>query len=95
MEQLPKTTSYDQNNSKVYNTLSILNDCFEDDFISNKTLLNIINNLISTGFVNSMKHRDVLSYDMSGKVAFCFPKDINNEKMFSFGQLVGKLTQLA
>jgi hypothetical protein len=93
VEQLPKTKAYDQNNSRIYKTLSILNDGYEDDFISNRTLLNIINNLISTGFVNSMKQRDILSYDMSGKVAFCFPKDINKEKTFSYGQLVGKLKE--
>lgn len=92
-DQLPKTKSYNQKNSRIYNTLKVIDDGYEDDFISNRTLLNIINNLISTGFVCSMQHRDILSYGMAGKVAFCFPKDINNEKMFSYGQLVGKLKE--
>lgn len=91
IEQLPKTEKYNQSISRKYNVLKILNEDFEDEFISNRVLRNIINNLISVGFINTMKQKEQLMiYEMSNKIAFCFKEDFNDEKKFSFGQLVGK-----
>lgn len=90
IEQLPKTEHYNQALSKLYNVSSVLNDNYGDDFISNKTLRNIINNLISVGFVNTIKQKELLLYEMSDKTSFCFREDVNDEKKFGYGQLVGK-----
>jgi len=90
IEQLPMTEQYNLANSTKYNVAKILNENLEDDFISNKTLRNFINNLISVGFINTMKQKDLMLYEMSNKTSFCFPKDVNDERKFGHGQLVGK-----
>jgi len=90
---IPGVENYDPENSKKYIVKEILTNKTEDSFIKNRTLQNLINNLISTGFINTLKGKELLSYEMSGKTAFCFPKDINNEKQFRYGQLVGKLKE--
>lgn len=91
VEQLPKTEKYNQANSRVYNVSKILNENFEDAFISNRTLRNMINNLVSVGFVNTLKQREqLMMYEMSNKIAFCFREDVNDERKFGHGQLVGK-----
>lgn len=91
VEQLPKTEKYDPKNSRSYDVLKILNHNLEDDFISNRTLRNIINNLINVGFINTLKQRnELMTYEMSNKVAFCFKEDMNVEAKFGHGQLVGK-----
>ncbi|HUW93946.1 MAG TPA: hypothetical protein VMV74_12330 [Bacteroidales bacterium] len=92
-DQLPKTQNYDPTKSLKYNVLDILQNNLQDDFILNKSLRNIVNNLINKGFINTMfkKGSSILSYELSNKTSFCFPEDVNDEKKFSFGQLVGKL----
>jgi len=91
IEHLPMTEKYNQANSRVYNVSKILNENFEDAFISNRTLRNMINNLTSVGFVNTLKRREqLMMYEMSNKVAFCFREDVNDERKFGHGQLVGK-----
>jgi len=90
VEQLPKTEQYDIRNSLSYDVVKILTENLEDEFISNKTLRNFINNLVSVGFSNTMKQKNLMLYEMSNKTSFCFPKDVNDEHKFGHGQLVGK-----
>ena len=73
-----------------YDFVKILTENLEDEFISNKTLRNFINNLVSVGFSNTMKQKNLMLYEMSNKTSFCFPKDVNDEHKFGHGQLVGK-----
>ena len=91
IEQLPKTEQYNSKDSRAYDIAKILNENLEDDFISNRTLRNMINNLISVGFVNTLKQKEqLMMYEMSNKIAFCFREDLNDESKFGHGQLVGK-----
>lgn len=91
VEQLPKTEKYNQIDSRSYDVSKILNENFEDDFIDNRTLRNMINYIISVGFVNTLKRNEqLMMYEMSNKVAFCFREDVNVESKYGHGQLVGK-----
>lgn len=93
IEILPDTQNYNFNNTKVYDVNEVLNDNYEDAFIKNRTLKNIINNLISTAFMKTMLNKGLLKYEMSDKAAFCFKDGIDNPKKYSFGQLTGKLKE--
>jgi len=91
VEQLPKTEQYNPKESRTYDIAKVLNENLEDDFISNRILRNMINNLISVGFVNTLKQNEqLMMYEMSNKIAFCFREDLNDESKYGHGQLVGK-----
>jgi len=87
------TEQYDSENTRKYEVENILSGQLEDSFVTNRTLLNILNFLIRTGFVNTLKVEGLSPYEMSGKTAFCLMTDQNNEKLFPYGQLVGKLKE--
>ncbi|HKR06408.1 MAG TPA: toll/interleukin-1 receptor domain-containing protein [Bacteroidia bacterium] len=90
-EQLPDTAKYKSEQTLSYDVSKILFENYEDKFISNKTLRNIINHLIKQGFTRTMKKRSLLAYEISKGTSFCFPDDVNDYSKFSFGQLVGKI----
>jgi hypothetical protein len=92
-EQMPLTSAYDPSRSRHYNVFDVLQNGHEDRFISNKVLRNMISNLISQGFVNTLVHRGLVPYPMSKSIALCFNTDVNDNRKFSFGQLVGKLKE--
>lgn len=87
------TKQYDPENSRMYIVENILSGQFEDSFVTHRALLNIINFLLRTGFINTLKAKGLTPYEMSGKTAFCFMTDQNNEKLSPYGQLVGKLKE--
>lgn len=59
---IPGVENYDPENSKKYIVKEILTNKTEDSFIKNRTLQNLINNLISTGFINTLKQLDAVTY---------------------------------
>ncbi len=90
---IPGVENYNIDLSKKYIVDEILQNNYEDTNIKNRTLVNCINFLIKTGFVKTLKAKGLLSYEMSGTTAFCYSKDMNIDKIFPFGQLVGRLKE--
>lgn len=90
INQMPATERYDPKLTRSFSVTSILNDGYQDDFIDNNTLRNLLNTLVKEAFLKTLRRKGMVSYEMSKTTAFYFLEDVNRFGKFSYGQLVGK-----
>lgn len=89
--QLPKTETYNNNNSLKISTEEILSGNYDTDFISNFECQRLIVQLINKAFELRMKDKGVREYLMSNKIGYWFEKGKLEKDKFNKVQLVGKL----
>ena len=90
MHQLPKTETYDSNESICIPTADILSGEYDSDFIRNYECKRLIVQLINKGFELQMKQKEVRKYEMSNKIAYWIEKGKIDKDKFEKVQLVGK-----
>lgn len=90
IDDLPKTTIYNKEDSYIIPVEEILSGGFESKFIDNKTAKNIIVRLLNKAFDTGLKRKQVSIYEMSNKTSFFINKDVLEKDKFNKVQLVGK-----
>lgn len=90
MHQLPKTETYDSNETICIPTADILSGEYDSDFIRNYECQRLIVQLINRGFELQMKQKEVREYEMANKIAYWIEKWKLEKDKFEKVQLVGK-----
>lgn len=90
LKELPKTESYNPQESYEINVREIIEGNFSSDFISNKVAKNLIIQLLNKGFEESVKKKPVAMYVMSNKISFWIQKGVLEKDKFNKTQLIGK-----
>ncbi len=90
MHQLPKTETYDSNETICIPTADILSGEYDSDFIRNYECQRLIVQLINKGFELQMKRKEVREYEMANKTAYWIEKGKLEKDKFEKVQLVGK-----
>lgn len=90
MEELPKTTTYNQSDTVQVSTEEVLNGEYGNKFISNFEAKRLIIQLLNKGFDQSIRQKGVEVYEMSNKLSFWVKKGVLEKDKYNKVQLVGK-----
>lgn len=93
MHHLPKTETYDSNNSEKISVADIFSESYNSKFISNSECQRLIVQLINKGFELRMKEKKVREYQMSNKLAYWIEKGTLEKDKLDKILLVGKLKE--
>ena len=90
MNELPKTTTYDQSQTIEIPVEEVLNGNFNDEFIRNRIAKNIVIQLLNKAFDKSLRKKPVSVYTMSNQLSFYVNKGVIEKDKFNKIQFVGK-----
>ena len=90
MHQLPKTETYNGDNTIRIPTEDIFSGNYNTDFISNAECNRLIVQLLNKAFEKRMKEKVVQEYSMSNRIAYWIEKGKLEKDKFNKVQLVGK-----
>jgi len=90
MEKLPSTEKYIQTDTYEIKTEDILNNSFNNRFITNSQAKKLIVQLLNKGFDKELERRPVSPYEMSDKKSFWLKKGVLEKDKYNRIQLVGK-----
>ena len=90
MHQLPKTETYNNNNTIRVLTSEVLSGDYNSPFISNAECKRLIVQIINKAFELRMKYKVLREYQMSNTLAYWIEKGALEKDKFNKVQLVGK-----
>lgn len=90
MEELPNTTTYNNNNTIELSIKGILDATDNSRLIQNREAKKIIVRLMCKSFDNSLQKKNISSYQMTNRTSFWIKKNILTNNKFDKVQLVGK-----